>query len=161
MARDRMPRPDGLDKPIVKKLIKWGSSLNTWVYRRTGGRLGGTWRVMAGFRKPAPVLLLTVTGRKSGQPRTVPLIHVTDGDDVVVVASSGGLPEHPQWFRNLVADPRVEVQVGSDRWPALATVVDADEKARLWPKVNAVYADFETYEQWTERDIPVVRLSPR
>ncbi len=155
------PRPPGLDRPWVTPIVKWMSRANTWLYRRTNGRFGGTWRVMAGFRKPAPVLLLTVTGRKSGKPHTVPLIHVEDGDGVVVVASSGGLPNHPQWYRNLLVNPEVEVQVGDEIRAMTATEVNADEKARLWPLVNDVYADFDTYDAWTDREIPVIRLTPR
>ena len=156
-----MDRPEGLDKPIVAKLIRWGSAANTWLYRRTDGRLGGNWRVMAGFKKPAPVLLLTVTGRKTGEPRTAPLLYAVDGDGYVVVASSGGMPNNPQWYRNLKVTPEVEVQVGASVTPMLAVEADAAERERLWPLVNEVYADFDTYDEWTDREIPVIRLLPR
>lgn len=159
--RKRLPRPDGLDKPVVKRLIKHGSALNVRLYRATGGRLGGRWRIMAGFRKPANILLLTVVGRVSGKRRTVPLLYLADGDDLVVVASTGGLPSNPDWLRNVQANPEVEVTIGRDVRSMRARVVDADEKARLWPRMLEVYADFDTYQHWTERDIPVVRLEVR
>ncbi len=156
-----MARPDGLDKPIVKTIIKYGSAANTWLYRRTNGRLGGRWRVMAGFKKPVDVLLLTVVGRTTGQARTVPLLYLPDGEDLVIVASTGGLPENPQWFRNLVVTPQVDVQIGATTRPMTATVVGDEERTALWPRLCEIYADFDTYDAWTDRDIPVVRLSPR
>jgi len=155
------PPPPGLDKPWVPSVIRVMSAVNTWLYRRTGGRLGGSWRVMAGFRKPAPVLLLTVTGRRSGQPHTVPLLYVRDGDDLVVAGSTGGLPHHPQWYRNILANPSVTVQVGSEIHERTAHVVAGEERARLWHMLNDTYADFETYATWTEREIPVVVLTSR
>ena len=100
------PRPDGLDSPVVPKIIKKMSAANTWLYRKTGGRIGGK------FLNGAPVLLLTTTGRKSGQPRTTPLLYLADGDRVIVVASKGGLPTNPLWYLNLKADPNVTVQIG-------------------------------------------------
>ncbi|MFT5222975.1 MAG: deazaflavin-dependent oxidoreductase (nitroreductase family) [Glaciecola sp.] len=151
-------RPAGLDKPIVVRIIRAMSAANTWLYRKTNGRIGGKWRVMAGFRKPVDVLLLTVTGRSSGLPRTVPLLFLADGDDFVVVASSGGLPDNPQWLRNLMLTPSVHVQVRREHHDMTAHVVDAQERERLWPRLIEVYADFDTYDAWTDRDIPVVRL---
>jgi F420H(2)-dependent quinone reductase len=157
------PRPKQLDADWVRSLIRLGSKLNTWVYRKTGGRLGGKWRVMAGFRKPVPVMLLTTTGRKSGEEHTVPLLYLRDGTDIVVVASTGGLPRHPAWFLNLKNDPDVTVQVGSEVSRRRARVATQEERSRLWPRLVDLYADFETYQQWTAhtREIPVVILEPR
>lgn len=132
-----------------------------WVYRKTGGRIGGKWRVGAGFRKPVPTLLLDHVGRKSGTSFTVPLLYVRDGADLVVVASQGGRPEHPQWYRNLVANPDTHVQVGAERSAVRAAVADAGERDRLWPKLVDAYADFDTYQSWAEREIPVIVLTPR
>lgn len=155
-------RPPQLDADWVRTLIRLGSRANTWIYRKTAGRLGGTWRFMAGFRKPVPVLLLTTTGRRTGKERTVPLLYLRDGVDIVVVASTGGLPDHPAWYRNLTADPEVTVQVGTDVSRRRARTASDDERTRLWPRLVELYADFETYQQWTAetREIPVVVLEP-
>ena len=132
-----------------------------WVYRRTGGRVGGKWRVGVGFRKPVPTLLLDHVGRKSGTAFTVPLLYVRDGDDVVIVASQGGRPENPQWYRNLVVNPDTSVQIGPVRSQVRAIVADGLERDRLWPKLIDAYADFDTYQSWTDREIPVVVLKAR
>lgn len=153
-------RPDNLDSPIVAKLMKVSSRLNARIYRLTRGRVGGTWRIGAGLRKPAPVCLLTTTGRKSGRPRTAPLIYLRDGDRFVVVASQGGLANNPAWYLNLSADPAVTIEVDGTEHALTARTAGADEKAALWPRLVEVYADFDTYESWTERDIPVVICEP-
>jgi F420H(2)-dependent quinone reductase len=152
------PRPKGLDSPLVPKLLKYGGRAQVWLYRRTGGRVGGKWRVGAGFRKPVPVLLLDHVGRKSGRSFTVPLLYLRAGDDLVVVASQGVLPRHPQWYRNLLAHPDTSVQVGAEHRRVRARVAPAEEKAVLWPRLVDLYADFENYRAWTNRDIPVVVL---
>ncbi|QDQ98602.1 nitroreductase family deazaflavin-dependent oxidoreductase [Tomitella fengzijianii] len=165
-------RPPRLDSPVVPSAIKAMSRAQTWVYKRTGGRVGGKWRVGAGFRKPVPTLLLEHRGRKSGRTYTVPLLYLVVGggpesggdpltDDLVVVASQGGLPTNPQWYRNLVADPDVAVQIGSTRRAVRAHVAGADERERLWPALVEQYADFAAYQSWTDRTIPVVVLQPR
>jgi deazaflavin-dependent oxidoreductase (nitroreductase family) len=143
---------------LVPKLLKYGGRAQVWLYRRTDGRVGGKWRVGAGFRKPVPVLLLDHVGRKSGRSFTVPLLYLRDGDDLVVVASQGGLPRHPQWYRNLVANPDTTVQVGAEHRRVRARVASAEEKAVLWPRLVDLYADFDNYRAWTDRDIPVVVL---
>lgn len=108
-----------------------------------------------------PTLLLEHTGRKSGRTLVSPLLYITDGDDVVVVASQGGRDTDPQWYRNLVANPDVHIEIGSDRRAVRAVTATPDEKARLWPRLVETYADFETYQSWADRDIPVVILKPR
>ncbi|MEV3960531.1 nitroreductase family deazaflavin-dependent oxidoreductase [Nocardia sp. NPDC050193] len=137
------------------------SKVNTWTYRKTGGRIGGTWRVGAGFRKPVPTLLLEHTGRKSGKQFTVPLLFLRDDANIIVVASQGGLPKNPQWYYNLVAQPETTVQIGKDRILVRARLADNAERDRLWPKLLELYADFENYQSWTERRIPVFVLEPR
>ena len=154
-------RPNQLDSPILPVIFRHVGRAQVWLYRKTGGRIGGKWRVGAGFRKPVPTLLLDHVGRKSGTSFTVPLLYVRDGADVVVVASQGGRPEHPQWYRNLVANPDTHVQIGAERRAVRAVVADADERDRLWPKLVDAYADFDTYQSWTEREIPVIVLKPR
>ena len=154
-------RPRQLDSPLLPKIFKYAGKAHVWVYRKTGGRIGGKWRIGAGFRKPVPTLLLEHRGRKSGKVFVTPLLYMRDGDDVVVVASQGGRPEHPQWYRNLVADPDTHVQIGPRRSAFHAVVADPEQRERLWPKLVDVYADFDNYQSWTEREIPVVVLKPR
>jgi deazaflavin-dependent oxidoreductase (nitroreductase family) len=154
-------RPKQLDSPVLPKIFKYVGKAHVWVYRRTGGRVGGTWRVGAGFRKPVPTMLLEHRGRKSGRVFVTPLLYMRDGADVVIVASQGGRAEHPQWYRNLVANPEAVIEIGRQRRPVRAVVADAEQRARLWPRLVEVYADFDTYQSWAEREIPVVVLQPR
>ena len=151
----KLPRPPGLDAAHSKLIVKWMSQAQVWLHRTTGGRLGRTFR-------GRPVLLLTVTGRKSGEPRTKPLLYLRDGDDVVVVASTGGMAKHPQWYRNLQAEPRCRISLEGVDVARVARTADPEEKARLWPRLLELYADFETYQQWVgdQREIPVVILGP-
>jgi deazaflavin-dependent oxidoreductase (nitroreductase family) len=154
-------RPKQLDSPLLPKIFKYAGKAHVWVYRRTGGRIGGKWRIGAGFRKPVPTLLLEHRGRKSGKVFVMPLLYMLAGPNVVIVASQGGRPDDPQWYRNLVANPDTYVEIGSERWAVRAVTAEAQERARLWPKLVDVYADFENYQSWTEREIPVVVLQPR
>ncbi len=155
-------KPDGLDKPIVAKIIKYGAKANVHLFRLTNGRIGAKWRIGAGWKKPVPVLLLDHVGRRSGARFTTPLLYMPDGPDLVVVASQGGLPKNPQWFHNLVAHPDTVVALPRERSRAVrARVADADERAALWPRLVDVYADFASYQTWTDREIPVVVLEPR
>lgn len=155
-------KPEGLDKPIVVKLIKYGAKVNVKLFRLTNGRIGAKWRIGAGWKKPVPVLLLDHVGRKSGTRFTTPLLYLADGPDLVIVASQGGLPKNPQWFHNLVAAPDTVVALPRERSrPVHARVADAAERAALWPRLVDLYADFANYEAWTDREIPVVVLEPR
>jgi deazaflavin-dependent oxidoreductase (nitroreductase family) len=155
-------RREQLAHPLVPKVIKVMARAQVKVFRLTNGRIGGTWRIGAGFRKPVPTLLLDHVGRRSGRTFTTPLLYLADGPNVVVVASQGGLPKHPQWFHNLVATPEARVHVRKERpRPVRARVADADERAELWPRLVALYADFATYQATTDREIPVVVLEPR
>jgi deazaflavin-dependent oxidoreductase (nitroreductase family) len=127
------------------------SALNTFLYRASGGRVGGTFR-------GAPVLLLTTTGRRSGKRRTLPLLYVEDGDRLALIASKGGAPEHPAWYRNLSANPDVEVEVGRTQRHMRARTAYGEERARLWERAVAMYAPYADYQEKTEREIPVVVL---
>lgn len=158
---DPNARPKQLGSPTVAWLIKVGSRLNTKLYRATGGRLGNSWRVGSGFRKPVPVCLLTTIGRKSGEPRTAPLLYLRKGDAFVLVASQGGLPKNPAWFLNLTANPAVSIQVGKDTHELVARTASDSERAELWSELVEFYADFDTYAAWTDRQIPVVICEPR
>jgi deazaflavin-dependent oxidoreductase (nitroreductase family) len=140
---------------IAKPLIRVMSRLNTWAYRLTNGRIGGT------YLHGVPVLLLTVVGRKSGRRLTVPLTYLKDGERAVVAASRAGMDQHPLWYLNLVANPDVEVQFGGDVRPMRAHTADDAERASYWPKLVAVNPDYGAYQARTQRKIPVVILSPR
>ena len=121
-------------------------------YRETGGEVGHVWK------EGSSVLLLTTTGRRTGERRTVPLIYAEDGDRYVIVASKGGAPAHPGWYRNLVKTPDVELQVLDDVFPAHARTAEGEERERLWATVNEVWPHYAEYQTRTERIIPVVVL---
>jgi F420H(2)-dependent quinone reductase len=157
---DASKRPEGLDHPIVPRIMRIMSKANVWLYQKTGGFIGGTWRVGAAFPRGVPVLLLTTVGKKSGQPRTTPLLYLADGANLVVVGSKGGMPGDPLWVGNLKTTPDVEVQVGRKRETRRARIASPAERERLWPLLVAHYADFATYQAWTERTIPVILLEP-
>jgi deazaflavin-dependent oxidoreductase (nitroreductase family) len=122
-------------------------------YRESDGEVGYLWNGV-------PSLLLTTRGRSSGVPRTSALIFGRDGDDYLVVASMGGAPTHPQWYRNLVADPHAEIQVKAEHIPVVARTADAVEKPRLWGIMAGIWPNYDTYQTRTDREIPVVVLTP-
>jgi deazaflavin-dependent oxidoreductase (nitroreductase family) len=124
------------------------------VYRETDGERGHEWR-------GTTVLLLTSTGRTSGQPRTTPLIYRTDDDRWVVVASKGGAPQNPSWFENLRADPEAVIQVQGETAPMRARSAEGEERARLWPVMTEVWPSYDDYQAKTDRQIPVVVLERR
>jgi deazaflavin-dependent oxidoreductase (nitroreductase family) len=124
------------------------------VYRETGGERGYHWR-------GTTILLLTTRGRSSGEPRTTPLIHRTDGERWIVVASKGGAPQHPAWFQNLKADPDATIEVGAQKIPVRASVAEGEERARLWSLMSEVWPAYDDYQAKTSRQIPVVVLSRR
>jgi deazaflavin-dependent oxidoreductase (nitroreductase family) len=154
------PRPNGLDKPITTKIIKGMSTAHTWLYKTSGGRLGRKWRVGSALRHGVPICLVTTIGRKSGEPRTVPLLHLPDGNRMILVASQGGLPTNPQWYGNIVANPKVEIRVGRTTRTMIAHTANPEQRAALWPKLVAAYSDFANYDAWTEREIPVIVCEP-
>ena len=123
------------------------------VYRLTGGRVGGK---LGGAR----VLLLTTTGRKSGRPRTQPLLYTPAGDGYAVIASKGGAPQHPLWYLNLRANPNVDVTVGRETRHLRARDAEGEERERLWRAMTRVYAGYDRYAEKTSRHIPVVVLEP-
>jgi deazaflavin-dependent oxidoreductase (nitroreductase family) len=122
-------------------------------YQATNGEVGYRWN-------GATTLLLTTTGRRTGEPRTTPLIFARDGDDHLVVASMGGAPLHPAWYLNLQADPRAEIQVKGDRLEVVARTASDEEKPRLWGVVTEQWPNYDAYQSRTDRVIPVVVLSP-
>jgi deazaflavin-dependent oxidoreductase (nitroreductase family) len=125
------------------------------VYRETDGEVGHIWR------RGAKILLLTTRGRRTGEPRTAPLIYENAGDAFVVVASKGGADEHPGWYRNLLAEPEVEVQVLGDVFRATARTAAGEERERLWRLAALQWPPYDEYQARTDREIPVVVLDRR
>lgn len=152
MARSAPP-PVPPPGTLRLKLVNGLTRSNVALFRLTRGRLGGR---VAG----APVLLLNHVGRKSGQKRTTPLLYLDDGDRLVIVASRGGSHATPAWWLNLQAEPRVTVELRGDRREVVARLATPEERAELWPRLNAMYSDYETYQGRTSREIPVVLLEP-
>lgn len=118
-------------------------------YRETDGDVGYLWNGVH-------ALLLTTKGRTSGEPRTIPLIFGRSGEDYVIVASKGGHPEHPGWYRNLFEEPEVELQVKADRFRGRARTATGDERERLWQSMVEIWPQYDEYAARTDREIPVV-----
>jgi deazaflavin-dependent oxidoreductase (nitroreductase family) len=133
--------------------LRWTGKLNTPLYRLSRGRIGG--RV-----GKAPVLLLTTTGRKSGQKRTAPVVYLRDGDRYVVINTNAGNAKVPAWSLNLAADPEAEVEVGRRRIPVRARVAEGEERAELWRKHIDQYAGFDEYDAELDREPKVIVLEP-
>jgi F420H(2)-dependent quinone reductase len=138
---------------VLIRVQRRAARLHTGLLRRSGGRLGNRFR-------GGDVVLLTHRGRKSGRAFTTPLLHVRDGDDLVVAASNGGVDAEPQWWLNLQADPHGEVQVRGRRWPVVATPVDDADRDRLWQALMARTPTYDDYQAKVRRRIALVRLSP-
>ncbi len=120
-------------------------------FRANGGKVGG---MFAG----APLLLLTTTGAKTGQPRVAPLAYTTANGRLVVIASKGGAPTHPDWFHNLRANPEVMVELGTETFPARATIPESAERKRLFDQMAAQMPGFAEYQRNTTRQLPVIVL---
>jgi deazaflavin-dependent oxidoreductase (nitroreductase family) len=124
-------------------------------------------RVIAQFREGGPIegmqrdrlVLLTTTGRHTGEPRTTPLMFHRDGDRVLVIASNIGAPSHPDWYLNLLARPQVTVEISDESYPALATPIEGADRERIWTLLKQTYPFFADHEKATERTIPVVALT--
>jgi deazaflavin-dependent oxidoreductase (nitroreductase family) len=134
--------------------LRISGKLNVPLYRLSGGRVGGK-------VGRAPVLLLTTTGRRSGQQRTAPVLYLKDGERLVVIGSNAGNAKAPAWSLNLKSNPDAEVEVGRDHSLVRARVTEGEERAELWRKMNAQYAGFDAYDANTSRDIAVFVLEPR
>lgn len=120
-------------------------------FRQNEGRVGGQF-------EGAPLLLLTTTGRRSGEPRINPMMYLADGDRLLVFASKGGAPTHPDWYHNLLAAPQVTVEVGTETFPAHAVDLQGQERDRLYAEQARRYPGFAEYQRQTSRVIPVVAL---
>jgi deazaflavin-dependent oxidoreductase (nitroreductase family) len=146
LSRFSMSLPAGLLRSVGK--------MNVPLYRASRGRLGATWG-------RAPVLLLTTTGRRSGQQRTAPVVYLADGERLVVIGSNAGNERAPAWALNLKDNPACEVEVRGRRRLLNSRVADGEERAELWRSMNEQYAGFDDYDQRTSRDIPVFVLESR
>jgi deazaflavin-dependent oxidoreductase (nitroreductase family) len=124
-------------------------------FRENEGRVTGPFEGL-------PIVLVTMTGAKSGRELCSPLVYSTDGDDIVIIASKGGAPEHPHWYHNLAANPAVTVEVGTDSWPATAHLAEGDERQRLYDAQAAAqpqFVEYATNAAAVGREIPVFRLT--
>jgi deazaflavin-dependent oxidoreductase (nitroreductase family) len=133
---------------------QWFGNLHRTIYRMTNGRVGA--RLVG-----RPMLLLTTTGRKSGEPRTTPLSYLRDGDDCIIVASNNGADRHPAWWLNLEASPKAQIKVGREGWDVEAQLASGDAHERLWPMLLDYNPQYASYKAKTDRNIPVVILRRR
>jgi deazaflavin-dependent oxidoreductase (nitroreductase family) len=138
---------------LMREGQKAVTNLHTLLFRLTNGMIGGR------FGRSENILL-TTTGRKSGKPRTTPLTVTVDGERLILVASNGGAPKHPDWYLNLTADPDVTVQRGSQHLHFRARTATADERPTLWAKVISTYQGYDGYQKKTSREIPLVVCEP-
>jgi F420H(2)-dependent quinone reductase len=143
-----------LSMTIPASWLRLGGKLNVPLYRLSGGRLGNK-------IGRAPVLLLSTTGRRSGQQRTAPVLYLADGDRLVVIGSNAGNSNAPAWSLNLKANPDAEVEIGRVRRRVRARVAEGEERAELWRRMNEQYEGFDEYDARTSRDIAVFVLDPR
>jgi deazaflavin-dependent oxidoreductase (nitroreductase family) len=132
------------------------AGVHTWLYRKTGGRLGHD---IPGVR--GKMALLDHVGAKSGKLRTSPLLYVSDDENIVLIASKGGFPKHPAWYHNLIANPDTTVQVGKERRAVHARIATPEERPRLWNRAVEAWPGYEDYRAHTDREIPLVILEPR
>ena len=130
------------------------SRATSWLYRLSGGKIGGRWL------RGEPVMLLTTVGRRSGVPRTVPVLYLRDDENVILVASGVGRSRHPVWYLNLEANPVVSIEIEREKIEMMARRAKGEERAALWPRLVEMYRGLDGYQLRTEREIPVVILSP-
>jgi len=142
-----------ISSSLGRRGLRWAGRMNVPLYRVSRGRLGA--RVGR-----APVLLLTTTGRRSGQRRTAPLVYLPDGERMIVIGSNAGNDRPPAWALNLKANPEAEVEIGRRRTPVRARLTEGEERTELWRRCNDQYAGFDDYEARTDRDIAVFVLEP-
>lgn len=122
-------------------------------YRASGGRI-------ANRMQKAPIMLLTTIGSKTGKPRTNPVLYITDGPNLVTVASAGGAPKDPTWFVNLMHHPEAVLTIKREKRKVRGRKATPEERARLWPKMTEVYSTYDNYQAKTRRQIPVVVFEP-
>jgi deazaflavin-dependent oxidoreductase (nitroreductase family) len=137
-----MTIPDNYNRQVIEE------------FRANEGKVGGVW-------EHTPLLMLTTTGAKSGERRITPMAYMPDGNRLIVFASAGGAPTHPGWYHNLLANPEVTVEVGTETFAAIAAVTEGSERDRLWVKAVELYSSLAEHQAKTTRQIPVIALSRR
>jgi F420H(2)-dependent quinone reductase len=143
----------GFRKKLFRTVLRLVSAVHRALYRVSGGRAAGrVWGLS--------ILLLTTTGRKSGAARTTPLCFLADGENLVVVASNGGMDWFPDWWLNLLSDPRASVEVGRVRRAVVARAASPEERERLWAAITAIAPGYLGYQRRTSREIPLGILQP-
>ncbi|ART72469.1 nitroreductase family deazaflavin-dependent oxidoreductase [Mycobacterium dioxanotrophicus] len=145
---------ESLNSKGVGTAIKWMSRAQTWLFKKTNGRLGDK------FLRGAEVGILTTTGRKSGEPRDSPLLFLQEGTRIVLVASQGGRATNPMWYLNLKANPSMTFQTKREKLHLTARDATDAERDEYWPKLDAMYPDFANYRSYTDRKIPIVICDP-
>jgi len=131
------------------------------LYIKSEGKEGHMWdSSIAGGPGPIAALLLATTGRRSGDSRTVPLIYGESDGNYIVIASRGGSKDHPDWYKNLTANPDVSIRVATDVFDAAARTAEGDEREALWQKMSEIFPPYNSYQERTDRQIPVVVLEP-
>ena len=138
---------------VLALLLKYFALAHIWIYQRTNGLLGAK---LLWF----PAALVTTTGRKTGERRIRPTLYLRDGDRVVLPASFGGRAEHPMWYRNLKANPKVHVQIRGEHFDLIARDASDDERKCYWPKLIRIYPPYRGYREATDRVIPLVVCEP-
>lgn len=138
---------------IARRGMRYANAAHAWIYRTSGGRV-------AGAAKGVPLLLLTVAGRKTGTPHTVPCVYFDEGGSWLVSGSAGGMPDEPQWFRNLRATDRAEVEVAGTRTTVRVRVLTGEERDAAWQRIVVRAPFFEDYQAKVDRVIPVAVLTP-
>jgi deazaflavin-dependent oxidoreductase (nitroreductase family) len=140
---------------LVRAIVKFYTRLNVWVFKKSRGRF------MKNFPGGYPICVVGMTGKKSGRRREIALIHLPHGDNVLLVASQGGLDQHPVWYHNLLANPDVDVLYAGKLRKMTARQASDEEKRELWPALLSMYPDFDQYQARTDRNIPVFICEPR
>lgn len=154
------PRPlnakqvERLNAPSTGTAIKWMSRAQTWLFKKSGGKLANK------FLRGAEVGILTTTGRKTGELRDSPLLFLQEGNRIVLVASQGGRATNPMWYLNLKANPNISFQTKNEKLNLVARDATDAERDEYWPKLDAMYADFANYRSYTDRKIPIVICDP-
>ncbi|BBZ64603.1 hypothetical protein MINS_00320 [Mycolicibacterium insubricum] len=143
-----------LNAPSTGTAIKWMSRIQTWIFKKSGGRFGDK------FLRGAAVGILTTMGRKSGEPRDSPLLYLQEGRRIVLVASQGGRATDPMWYLNLKANPEVTFQTKGETLSLVARDATDAERDEYWPKLDAMYPDFVNYRSYTDRKIPIIICDP-
>jgi F420H(2)-dependent quinone reductase len=145
---------------FIPKIGKSLGNAHVAIYRATRGKVGGKYRAGSAFPRGVPVCLITTIGCKTGKPRTKAVLYHDAGDRIVLAASTAGQSHNPHWYNNLVANPEVTIQKGSTVHKMRARTADKAERTNLWPRMVGMFSDYETYQSWTDRVIPVVICEP-